>query len=79
METATKNTAAQTKAMKAHFNTTAQALGCRARIEGTAKKIEFMQYLGYDSKDGREWIQKIDSNTFFKLIAKYPQLNELFM
>lgn len=57
------------------FNRTAEKLGCLARIGGNKKKIELQMFLGYCSKDNREWVVKIDSKKFSQLIANFPELH----
>ena len=57
------------------FNKEARLLGCKARIGGNKKKMEFQEYLYTDSK-GYEIVQKICEQKFGSLISKYSQLHD---
>lgn len=57
------------------FNKIAAKIGSNARIEKKGKKIIFQRYLGYNSADGREWVQKITADEFQNLIKKFPELH----
>jgi hypothetical protein len=62
--------------IKNKFNKLSSDLGCRARITGNVKKIEFQEVIG-ETADGYETVVKITASRFNQLIKKYPQLEEL--
>jgi hypothetical protein len=67
--------AATTKAIKNEFNRTAERLGCKARLAGTAKNPKFQEFTGSISSDGYEIVIGIDANRFGQLISKFPELH----
>lgn len=64
-----------TIAIRNEFNTLAQSLGCKARIGGNKRKIEFQMFTGTTTSDGFELVVKIDQTKFGYLIANFPQLH----
>jgi hypothetical protein len=64
------------KDTKTRFNSLAAKLGCKARIAGGKKKIEYQKYLGYDTASGHEVVIKITVQEFCNLTNKFPQLAE---
>jgi hypothetical protein len=56
-----------------NFNKIAAEIGCRARIKGNKKNIQFYEVIGINR--GYETIVKIDMKKFSVLIQNFPQLH----
>ena len=64
-----------TKDINNYFNRNAESLGCKARLDGNAKKIKFQRWTGEITHDGYEVVVGIDAATFGKLISNFPELH----
>lgn len=64
-----------TKQIKNEWNSKAQSMGCKARIDGNKKRMTFYKWTGSVSADGYEIIVKINSDEFCRLTANYPELH----
>jgi len=58
------------------FNRTAEKLGCRARLSGTAKSPKFEMWTGEVTHDGFEVVVGITVGVFCRMIGKYPELRD---
>lgn len=62
-----------TAQIKKSWNAKARELGCKARIGGNKKKIEFQIWLR--DENGFEIVVKITSVQFSKLVNPFPELH----